>query len=115
MSAPMNAPDVRAEVRWELLRAYARYRDFMRRMVAEGHFTAAQVEFLPLFGAGMEWKADEDDLLLAVRECAAMGEVEAPPITDRTVRAIYGAVVRITDVGYDRVQAHDLVSGEVQP
>lgn len=89
--------------RLDLLRTLAALRDWEATREPSPNYPT----HYPLFGA-CEYPHPADEMLLAVREASAMGQIEATPAP-----MIYGYMMRITDAGYDHIRAHD-VAGEIE-
>lgn len=110
--------------RLELLRGLASWVDCRARLHKqypdEEMWQGERYTFAPLFVG--EWENSRADILLAAKECAALGEIEIagrPDVKDMPVHvwdsivALEGAPVRITDKGYDWIKARDAI-GEAE-
>ena len=89
--------------RLEVLRCLARYRETLDGEAAAGRDDHLP-KFVPLFSG--EWANDDDDIVLAARECTKLGEIEMD-FGGSFTRRLLGPMVRITDLGLDRIRAHD--------
>lgn len=103
---------IRENARLELLRAYAAVRDFVQEAWRKDGARYAP-EWTPLFAG--EWENVEEDVLLALKEAVALGQMEAEWATERspqivrTLQSVQGPPCRITDAGYDFIRAHDAI------
>lgn len=96
--ADIAATVVIPNARLELLRAFAWCRETFNQPGDPRHF--------PL-DAG-DWKNTPEDIWLAARECAAIGEIELAEVP------VVGAMVGITDKGYAAIRVHDAVGESAQ-
>lgn len=103
--------EICADARWELLRALAMWRDHERRTPDPLGLAPSAV---PLFGA-CDWQHGRETMRLAVKECAALGEIEVLDDDDPMLRAVYGCFLRITDKGYTAVAVHDATQPDPDP
>lgn len=101
--------------RLELLRALASWRDMHATLVAQEGWEPDFCRLVPLDAAEADYENDYADIRLAARECAAVGEVELSIPDDAMGRALYpDGFVAITDLGYDRIEAHDVIGESEQ-
>ena len=94
--------------RHELLRLLVVYRDFHEKQVRDEGWDPDFCRLTPLFVG--EWNNAPSDIMLAARECAALGEIE---MADGPL-CFDGPMVAITDIGYARIKAHDAIGESVQ-
>ena len=100
--------ELRANARLELLRCLAFARDWHRARVAEDVAAGKDAtlwgpEHVPLHCG--EFRNPVEDINLAAKECAAVGEIDLCHATDGIEPN--GPAVAITDKGYDWIRAHD--------
>ena len=94
-----------ANARLELLRGLAAAEDHHQEIVNDP--TQEHPEYFPTHYPAWcgEWRNSREDILVAIKEAAALGEIEAVWPREAVDRKLMGPMLRITPQGYAAIRA----------